>query len=67
METKEEPTDENSKQTSVEKETAVVAKQRVFVTQNYFLTGRGINTPNMTKFQATQAISKIKQNERVNG
>ena len=31
--------------------------------QKYFLDGRGINTKNMTKLQAMQAISKIKQQQ----
>jgi hypothetical protein len=33
--------------------------------QKYFLNGRGVDTTNMTKIQAIQAISKIKQKELV--
>lgn len=41
------------------------ASEPITINQDYFLRGRNIDTTNMTKWQAMQAIGKIKQEESV--
>ena len=44
------------------KKRRLMAKEPITVKQKYLLDRHGFNTANMSKFQAMQAISKIKQN-----
>ena len=47
---------------SKNKQRRLMAKEPITVKQKYLLDRHGFNTANMSKFQAMQAISKIKQN-----
>lgn len=47
------------------KQRRILACEPITIKQMYALKNYGIDTTNMTKLQAMQAISKIKQNERV--
>ena len=47
------------------KQRRIIDNEPITQMQKYFLISRGIDIKDMTKLQAMQAISKIKQNERV--